>query len=181
MVDSNTCVGNKLPVKNYPAGCNKITHVSITLILGLVLAIVSVACLAETQTSMSQETLCGSISYMDALAEYDGGSETVAHFPPRIPEQATQVNCQYERRFLQGGSSFSVSYKLSINELIVLQEQYRLVAKSVDDSPTFRFPNSFEVYYLNDPDASDWNGYSYGVAISIELQEVIFWVEDVRT
>ena len=168
-------------MKINPAENKKITQVTVNLSLGLALAIVSVACLAKTQPKMSQDAICGSLSYVDALAEYDGGSETVAHFPPNIPEQAKQVNCQYERRFLQGGSSFSVSYKLSITELNVLREQYRLVAKSVDDSPTFRFPNSFEVFYLNDSDASEWNGYSYGVAISIELQEVIYWVEDVRT
>jgi hypothetical protein len=159
----------------------RITQVAVTLAVGLAIAIFASACLGKTRSNSSQESICDSLSYAEALEEYDGGPETIAHFPPSIPVQAKQVSCQYERRFLQGGPSLRVSYKLSVSELEVLQEQYRSVAKRIEDGVPFRIPEGFEVFYLSDSDSPDWNGYIYGVAISVEHQEVIYWVEDVRT
>jgi hypothetical protein len=74
-----------------------------------------------------------------------------------------------------------LSYNLPASELEVLREQYRSMAKRTESGGAFRMPEGFEVFYLSDSDSADWNGYVYGVAISVEQQEVVYWVEDVST
>lgn len=120
--------------------------------------------------------------YEEVLAEYDGGPEVIAHFPSHIPETATEVALYYMPRVLQGGSRFRLSYKLPSSELETIVEQYRPIAHQIKDGRrSSNIPEDFEVFYLDDSDSPNWNGYAYGVAISMERQEIIYWAEDMRT
>jgi len=56
-----------------------------------------------TLVNRATEPVQNPAQYENVLAEYDGGPEVVAHFPPHIPETATEVELYYMRRFLQGG------------------------------------------------------------------------------
>jgi len=119
--------------------------------------------------------------YEEVLAEYDGGPKAVAHFPPHIPETAAAVELYYTRRFLQGGSCLRLRYRLPLSELEAVTQQYRSIAQHIENGKPFDIPDDFQVFYLENSESPDWNGYAYGVAVSLERQEVIYWAEDVRT
>ena len=131
----------------------------------------------------------------------------VAHFPVHIPENATQVMFYYLPAFLQGGANLQLRCKLPSSEVDSVLQRYLATAQQVQNSrgdvieakgdyhplptPSFRneddsgfapLPEGFLVLVLDAKpyrtDPVDWNhGYSYGVAVSTERQEVIYWAE----
>jgi len=55
------------------------------------------------------------------------------------------------------------------------------MAQHIENGKSFDIPDDFLVFYLENSESPDWSGYVYGVAVSLERQEVIYWAEDVKT
>lgn len=139
------------------------------------------------------------------IREQMGDSELTHHFPLSIPENAKNVQFEYLPKFLQGGGHFQLRMELpqsEINELIAKfqpQAKYKFIGGDRSDHsnmeggvPTtyfytsgtdeYSFDDSYEILVLNaeaggTPDFQ-WNhGYSYGVVISLEKSEIIYWAE----
>jgi hypothetical protein len=135
-----------------------------------------------------------------------GDSDLVRHFPPTIPNNATNSEFVYFGGFMQGGAFIQLRLQLPPGEVAKLLQEYHSKAKyqfiggdtsahanepkgvpttyfytsGTDDRS---FPNNYETLVLDAqpggaPD-SEWNhGYSYGVVISLEHSEIIYWAED---
>ena len=139
------------------------------------------------------------------IHEEIGDSELISHFPLPIPENATSIKFDYLPKFLQGGSHIQLKFNLpqpEINELLI---EYRANAKYIfiggdrsdhlnedggvpttyfytSETDDTSFPNNYEILVLNaEPGGTSgfqWNhGYSYGVVISLEKTEIIYWAE----
>jgi ABC-type transport system involved in multi-copper enzyme maturation permease subunit len=139
------------------------------------------------------------------IREQMGDSELTQHFPLSIPENAENVQFEYLPKFLQGGGHFQLRMELpqsEINELIAKfqpQAKYKFIGGDRSDHSNMEggvpttyfytsgtdehsFDDSYEILVLNaeaggTPDFQ-WNhGYSYGVVISLEKSEIIYWAE----
>lgn len=125
------------------------------------------------------------------------GPKLTPHFPPHIPSDATGVKFYYEPAFLQGGSYLQLRCRLPADEIAALLEQYLPIAKEVrssnemavnNDIPLTSFYGEMQLAgdfrililggepYKTNP--VDWNhGYTYGLAISTQRQEVIYYAD----
>ena len=145
------------------------------------------------------------VSQYDEIRQQMSDSGLTQHFPSSIPENATDVKFEYLPKFLQGGGYIQLRVKLPLSEIEDLLTKYRSRAKykfiGGDRSdhanepggvPTTNFhtggaddrsfPNTYETLVLNaqpgDTPDFEWNhGYSYGVVISTENSEIIYWAE----
>jgi hypothetical protein len=145
------------------------------------------------------------ISRYNEILEQMGDSDLTRHFPMSIPESAEAVKFEYIPKILQGGEHFQLRMRLPHSEINNLQEEYSSQAKfkfiggntnDHENSPggvptTFfytsgtgdqSFPDDYEIFVLNaEPLATfdpKWNhGFSYGVAISQEKSEIVYWSE----
>ena len=141
--------------------------------------------------------------YEEILASYP--ESWVAHFPSSVPAEATQVTFYYLPAFLQGGSYLQLRCTLPPSVLDDVLGRYRPIAKQVENgageiiedvdiqgdlpTPLFRngentgfdsLPQHFLILILDGEPykPEDWNhGYTYGVAVSTQGREAIFWVE----
>jgi hypothetical protein len=141
--------------------------------------------------------------YEEILGDYDN-EKLVTHFPPHIPNDATQVTFYYSPPFLQGGSLLKLHCKLPSPQVDAVLQEYLPAAREIrsgtgdvlessepgyvptvlffyeEDSEIVPVPEDFLVLILDaEPyEPGDWNhGYIYGVAVSTERQEVIYWTE----
>jgi hypothetical protein len=172
--------------------------VGYAIIMNLGAALWDVATAEVTDVARYEDTL----EYLDYP-----DSKLVAHFPAHILENATETRFYYLPKFLQGAMYLQLRCKLPISEVDSIFQQYFEVARQIQNSngdvvqvrddddrlptPLFRneendsfapLPESYSVIILDaepvqtDPD--NWNhGYSYGVAVSVERHEVIYWSE----
>lgn len=134
-----------------------------------------------------------------------GDSELTRHFPLSIPENAENVRFEYLPKFLQGGSHFQLRMRLPQAEVSDLLTKFRSQAKYkfyggdtndhanlaggvpttfffTNDTDDYSFPDDYEILVLNaEPGGTpdfQWNhGYSYGVVISLNKSEIIYWAE----
>lgn len=129
--------------------------------------------------------------YEEALKYYR--PEMVAHFPPHIPAAATDVRFYFRPAFLQGGSFLQLHCRLPQPEVQTILETYLPLALHVldgqagvppdfqmpyfelDSGPTQSLPEGFQVLVLDTYIAD--HGYTYGVAVNLQRQEVIYWAE----
>lgn len=135
-----------------------------------------------------------------------GESVLINHFPDSIPSNASNIKFYYFGGFMQAGASIQLRYKLPKDEIIELNHHFQSIAKyeiqdggkSYDESiidavplPSFltsgtdayKFPENYRILIIAaEPLGSQdfmWNhGYSYGVVISVEESEVIYWADD---
>jgi hypothetical protein len=135
------------------------------------------------------------------------GEELVAHFPSHIPDNATRVTFYYLPSFLQGGSLLRLRCRLPSSQIDAVLHEYVPNAKQIqtstgsilesstrldpipvsrtwilseEDSEMAHEPEGFLLLILGgEPyQPEDWNhGETYGVAVSTERQEVIYWSE----
>ncbi len=154
---------------------------------------------------LASTTTITDVSQYDEIRQQMGDSELTQHFPSSIPENASDVKFEYLPKFLQGGAHIQLRLQLPQNEIADLLKEYRSKAKfnfvggdryehsnepsgvpttyfhtsGIDDRS---FPDTYEIFVLNaqpggTPDFQ-WNhGYSYGVVISLEKSEIIYWAE----
>ena len=133
--------------------------------------------------------------YETILKSYD--PKLTRHFPPHVPGSAMQVQFYYLPAFLQGGSYLQLRCKLPSEEINALLDRYRPIAKQIgsnneiaasDGIPLTSFhgepqlPEDFQILILGgEPyktNPADWNhGYTYGLAISTQRQEVIYYAD----
>jgi hypothetical protein len=133
--------------------------------------------------------------YEELLHDYS--SELTQHFPDHIPENATQVRFYYLPAFMQGGSFLQLRCKLPLGEVNALLTRYRPIARQVGTSAQIQasakipltsfegqtnLASDFQILILGgEPGKTnpvDWNhGYTYGLAISIQRQEVIYYAD----
>ncbi len=124
------------------------------------------------------------------------GHELTEHFPPHIPSNAREVKFYYEPGFLQGGSLLQLRCKLPADEIATLRDRYLPLAKRVYSGsaiPITSFynekqipgdlPQDFQILILGGKpyktNPVDWNhGYTYGLAISTQRQEVIYYADE---
>ncbi len=135
-----------------------------------------------------------------------GESELTSHFPDSIPSNATNVKFYYFGGFMQAGASIQLRYKLQDDEINDLKYHFQSIAKyeiqdgGIDYDETildavpipsfltsgteeYKFPENYSILIIEaEPLGSQdfiWNhGYSYGVVISVEEAEIIYWAED---
>ena len=145
------------------------------------------------------------IAQYDEIRKQLGNSELTQHFPLLIPENAEDVRFEYLPKFLQGGGHVQLRMKLPQSEISDLLAEFLPHAKykfiggdSSDHSnmlggvPTtyfytsgtddHTFHDNYEILVLNAQDGgtpgSEWNhGDSYGIVISLEKSEIIYWAE----
>jgi len=128
-------------------------------------------------------------------------TEWISHFPAKIPENAMNVYFHHLQGFLQGAMILQVRYTLPPEEVNSLLE--RSIGKAIQIrngqyesfntlgpneipstylyvGPEEDWPEDFKVMVLDAEDyTSNWNhGFSYGVAISTERNEVVYWATD---
>ena len=141
--------------------------------------------------------------YEKILAYYD--EELVAHFPTHIPDDATRVTFYYLPPFMQGGAHLQLRCKLPSFQIDAMLQKYLSTAKQIQNSTGDIVESSNEQGYIPSPsffyeensetvsipedllvlildaepyEPGNWNhGYSCGVAVSTEKQEVIYWAE----
>ncbi len=134
-----------------------------------------------------------------------GGSVLVRHFPMTIPENATDARFSYLPKFMQGGGHLQLRLRLPQSEIRDVLIEYDPQAKyeyvggdmgehenQTNGVPTTHFytsgtnegsfPASYEILVFDaEPGGTPdfpWNhGYSYGVAISSENSEIVYWAE----
>lgn len=135
-----------------------------------------------------------------------GDAELIRHFPTTVPDHATNVKFVYFGGFMQGGAYIQLRLQLPQDEIVKLSEEYHARAKykfaggdriehenapngvpttyfHAGESDDRSFPNNYQILVLDaqpggTPDF-EWNhGYSYGVVISMESSEIIYWAED---
>jgi len=175
--------------------------VTITLFISMLILFMNVIAAVFT-TGMTPIT---DISQYNEILEQMGDSELTRHFPLSIPESAEVVKFEYIPKFLQGGEHFQLRMKLPQSGISDLQEEYRSKAKFTfiggqtndhqnmpggvpttffytNDTKNDSFPDDYEILVLNaEPKATSdpiWNhGFSYGVAISQEKSEIVYWSE----
>jgi hypothetical protein len=140
------------------------------------------------------------------VREQIGDSELIRHFPPTVPDNATNVKFAYFGGFMQSGAYIQLRLQLPQDEIAKLSKEYHSKAKYMfiggnksdhankpDGVPTTNFytgdtedgsfPENYETLVLNaKPEGTSdfkWNhGQSYGVVISLENSEIIYWAED---
>lgn len=145
------------------------------------------------------------VCYESALERYNyPETEWIGHFPARIPVNATNVHFYHLQAFLQGGMILQLRCVLPSEEIESLLTESVDKAKQVretdggylgssgpDDLRIPRlcagekdyvhWPKGYKIIVYNAEDRSggSWNhGFSYGVAISMARNEVIYWAED---
>jgi hypothetical protein len=134
-----------------------------------------------------------------------GDSELARHFPTSIPENAQNVKFEYTPGFLQGGETFQLRMKLPDDEIDNLYKEFRHESTHIfiggetndhanapggipttffytGDTEYQSFPDDYEIMVLNaKPEGTpkfQWNhGFSYGVAISQQKSEIVYWSE----
>ncbi len=133
-----------------------------------------------------------------------GAAKGLAYFPTAIPAAATNPRFYYLPHFLQGGTRLQLRYGLPHARIQSLAGQYAAISKQTTQGsahtfaavhgqqglPTAEFrnaantqfaalPTDFAVYVLDASGFPSFNhGYSYGAAISLQRDEVIYWLED---
>lgn len=135
-------------------------------------------------------------------------NKSLAHFPKELPKTASEIRFFEQPQFLQGGSSIFLRYKTSVEELNLLSQKYSKTAKVVLKSGEYdwdsyknngqnkdislpgvfdeaigysELPGDFDIIVIDSKpyQTNNWNhGYTYGLAISKQKQEVLFWSEE---
>jgi hypothetical protein len=121
-------------------------------------------------------------------------SITLAHFPPAIPPNATNVRFFYRPHFLQGGTELQLRVTLPATQVNQLAAEILAASRptAVPDnmaSVNFRdtnntgsaqLPPDFNLYILGTwtPPSEAEMEYAYGIAISLKRNEVIYWLEN---
>lgn len=140
--------------------------------------------------------------YLSVMSEYWKNSSLTTHFPPKIPNDATNVKFSFLPGFLQGGSHIQLSYKLQPGKIEELYstflkkkvKSFRGGNKSIhinqkDGAPTtyYRtsedaaqtFPYDFEIMTFDRKKYKSYNHAScHGVAISKKRNIIVYWAED---
>lgn len=130
----------------------------------------------------------------------------VAHFPNPLPPAATNVKLSFVPSFLQGGASFQVRFSLPASDISKLYDDATMTAKDFYDGGGFfkstgaktgglpgtsfltsdtekesDFPADYRIFVFAAQSFGDnsWNhGKSYGVVISKQRNEVIYFAEN---
>lgn len=145
--------------------------------------------------------------YQDAL-KYLGYPERpyLQHFPVPTPKNATDVSFHWTKHFLQGSMDFQLRFTLPPAEIESLLEQsmkrkaknpegreptsrveppwYGLWAGETE--PASEWPEDFQIIvfryghagHYRDPTYPTGQSYGYGVAISQQRNEIVYWVEE---
>jgi hypothetical protein len=131
----------------------------------------------------------------------------VKHFPTQIPADATNVHFVYSPGYMQAGNVLQLRLKQPKAKITALLAEYEKVALSKyrggnsnehidkpngvpttffhtsEDTTDNSFPFNYEILVLGVEDRGSkdfkWNhGNSYGVAISREDKEIVYWAEE---
>ena len=144
-------------------------------------------------------------NYQDVLAVL-GHPETswLQHFPAGIPENAKDKSLYWAKGFLQSGTILQLRYVLPKGEIESLLAESLGKARQVQETdgdylgcigpndlpiPSLQagetgyvdWPKGYKIIVFDAEDHSlgSWNhGFSYGVAISEERNEIVYWAED---
>lgn len=131
----------------------------------------------------------------------------IAHFPPTLPQNASNLRLSHFPGFLQGGAHFQVRMQLPPAEIAAIEAQISQAATHQYQGGSFyahynedqqnnvptagfhtadaasgahAFPQHYTLYVLHAQDsaAGSWNhGETSGVGISTQSNEVIYWAE----
>jgi hypothetical protein len=144
--------------------------------------------------------------YPQMVAEFHD-STLVAHFPPEIPDEAHNRSFFAVSGALRQARVMQLRYELPAEQIAALLEMYQSQAvyeflggdasEHVDlpdgvpttyfytgDGESYAFPESFTILVLDAQvekltgDGVWKHGYSYGVAISVEESEIVYWLEE---
>lgn len=145
------------------------------------------------------------------ILEY-GQWNWLRHFPPKIPENASNVSLYWNKGFLQSSLFLQLRFELPSDEIQSILEQSRARAAKKPDSkrplsdlppvfplsagevePLLDWPRDFEIIVFNYGKGGNANDegygtkeywdirYSYGIAISIKRNEIVYWGEEYPT
>jgi hypothetical protein len=132
-----------------------------------------------------------------SLYEYPD-NVSIEHFPPGIPASAKDVVLYERPGFLQGAQSFYLKYRIDKNEIESIYNHYssgvQLIAKNklsefslgvtgliYEEMGYDSTQTDFDFFIIDSQsfEPGDWNhGYTYGIAVSREKLEVIYWSEE---
>jgi hypothetical protein len=156
-------------------------------------------------TDLAQyQTILAQLRKPNALS---AGMNMLAYFPPAIPGDAQNPRMFYRPQYWQSGTVLQLRYQLPPDQIAAIQAQVSPIARqttqgstdefsevnshhglptadfSVTDKPGAALPDDFSVYVVDagsrPPPVEPWgSGYCYGVAISPQRSEVIYWLED---
>lgn len=140
--------------------------------------------------------------YQKIMRLYDRNHESLAFFPKEIPQNVKNVRFYEIPQFLQGGSKILLMYQTSDAEIQRYEKQFSEKAKCIyqgekqisgdpnadvwkfcvceDEIGVHGLSNDFKCYILDSKSTKpyDWNhGYTYGVAISEEKSQILFYRE----
>lgn len=116
----------------------------------------------------------------------------VNHFPKQIPENATDVHFFHQPHFMMGGMSLQLRCILPAEEVKRLLNESLSKAKQVQETngdylshmPSLcageksyvYWPKGYKIIVFGSESGN--RGFDYGVAISTEKNEVVYWMED---
>lgn len=136
--------------------------------------------------------------YSEVLDSF-GSSSLVAHFPKKIPPEATKVRFAYQPRIMQGAMFLELLMTLPESQIEELWIQYSGLPKykfkgykTIKDIPepilylirdqNHQINRQFSIFFINtQPAAKDdfpWNhGTMYGVGLNKMDLEVVYWLQ----
>ena len=181
------------------------SYIGVGILLALIVSFFSIFTNLAAGAFLAAMTPNTDVSHYYEISDQLDDSEITRHFPTSIPENATDIKFESLPKFLQGGGHIQLRFNLPQSEIEELLIEYRANAKytfiggdrsnhSNEDGgvPTtyfytsetddFSFSDNYEILVLNaepgGPPEFPWNhGYSYGVVISLEESEIIYWAE----
>ena len=141
-----------------------------------------------------------------AIMNEVGNENSLSHFPPDIPKGSDFVRFHYQPNILQGGNVLQLRVRLSQEKVQFIRAKHIIDALQVipqgekqqykKASSDFCFPN----FYTSDTNHRDWpesyeililgseslgsedfpwnHGVCFGVSISTNKSEIIYWYED---
>lgn len=132
--------------------------------------------------------------YKEMLWAWGYPSKSMCHFPCRIPKDAKNISFREHPQFLQGGSRFLLMYETTAEDMQSYRKKYEPLAKAVLPAGEWKayegdyyvpsgvvmddreLTEDFEVILL-DGTPFENHGYSYGLAVNENTNEILFFRE----
>lgn len=168
----------------------------IILIIGIISMVLVGAMSIGVEMWSSATTLVTDIRKYEKLMPTER-TEIDQHFPKKIPEDAMNISFYYLPPFLMGDGHVQLRLKRSPEEIKKLHQEFSnkkiksfmgsdsagedlfLTSFLTSNSQGGKFPANYEIILLGE---SDWrknrnHGDQYGVAISLEKSEIVYWLD----
>ncbi len=145
-------------------------------------------------------------NYKDVLEVYEYKQRPwLQHFPSSIPENATNISFYWSKGFLQGSMYIQLRYVLPEAEIKTLlneclkkkatcpankEDSTYIMPLSAGEKEVINWPDDFEIIVYNYGGRGYWKdeGYgtqeywdklcTYGIALSQDRNEVVYWVQE---